>query len=204
MDQDLIIPLLVIVIAVVAVFLFLYTKKQRTSKLKGRYGEEYDRTVQTLGNQRKAEEELAAREKRVEQFEIHSLTAEQKGRFTDSWRIVQARFVDQPSQAVREADDLVKEVMGARGYPITDFEQRAADISVHHPRVVGNYRVARNIAAKNRKGEATTEDLRQAVVAYRELFVDLLEEELPQTKKKHHTVQEEVNHGERNKGAYRN
>ena len=204
MDQDLIIPLLVIVIAVVAVFLFLYTKKQRTSKLKGRYGEEYDRTVQTLGNQRKAEEELAAREKRVEQFEIHSLTAEQKGRFTDTWRMVQARFVDQPSQAVREADDLVKEVMGARGYPITDFEQRAADISVHHPRVVGNYRVARDIAAKNRKGQATTEDLRQAVVAYRELFVDLLEEELPQTKKKHHKVQEEVDHGERNKGAYRN
>ena len=204
MDQDLIIPLLVIVIAVVAVFLFLYTKKQRTSKLKGRYGEEYDRTVQTLGNQRKAEEELAAREKRVEQFEIHSLTAEQKGRFTDNWRMVQARFVDQPSQAVREADDLVKEVMGARGYPITDFEQRAADISVHHPRVVGNYRVARDIAAKNRKGQATTEDLRQAVVAYRELFVDLLEEELPQTKKKHHKVQEEVDHGERNKGAYRN
>ena len=204
MDQDLIVPLLVIGIAVAAILLFLFVRKQRTGKLKRRYGEEYDRTVNTLGNQRKAEEELAAREKRVKQFEIHSLTAEQKGRFTERWRNIQGRFVDQPSQAVGEADDLVKEVMGARGYPITDFEQRAADISVHHPGVVGNYRIARDIAARNRKGQATTEDLRQAVVAYRELFVDLLEEESPKTNKKHHRVAEEVYNGERNKGAYRN
>jgi hypothetical protein len=203
-DQDLIIPLLVIVVAIVAVILFLFVRKQRTSKLKERFGDEYDRTVNVIGNQRKAEQELASREKRVQQFEIHPLTAEQTGRFTEAWRNVQARFVDQPSQAVREADDLVKEVMGVRGYPITDFEQRAADISVHHPKVVGNYRIARDIADKNRKGQATTEDLRQAVVAYRELFVDLLEEEIPQTKKKHHGVTEEVNYGERNKGAYRN
>jgi hypothetical protein len=203
-DRDLLVPLLVIVIAVVAVVLFLFVKKQRTSSLKRRFGDEYDRTVDTIGNQRKAEEELVSREKRVEQFEIHPLTAEQKGRFTESWKIIQGRFVDEPSQAVREADDLVKEVMGSRGYPIADFEQRAADISVHHPTVVGNYRIARDIAAKNRKGQASTEDLRQAVVAYRELFVDLLEEEIPQTKKKHHRVEEEVYHGERNKGAYRN
>jgi hypothetical protein len=203
-DQDLIIPLLVIAVAIVAVILFLFVRKQRTSKLKQKFGEEYDRTVGTLGNQRKAEQELVSREKRVEQFEIHPLTAEQTGRFTEAWRNIQARFVDQPTQAVRDADDLVKEVMGVRGYPITDFEQRAADISVHHPKVVGNYRIARDIAAKNRKGQASTEDLRQAVVAYRELFVDLLEEEIPQTKKKHHRVEEEVYHGERNKGAYRN
>lgn len=204
MDQDILVPLLVVGVAVLAVILFVFFRKQRTSKLREKFGDEYDRTVNVAGSQKKAELELESRAKRVEQFEIHALTPEEKGRFTESWRIVQARFVDEPSRAVREADGLVKEVMGARGYPMADFDQRAADISVHHPQVVGNYRIARDIAEKNRMGEATTEDLRQAVVAYRELFVDLLEEETPQTKKEHHKVVEEVYHGERNKGAYRN
>jgi hypothetical protein len=202
-DQDILIPLLVVAVAVLAVILFMVFRKQRTTRLRQRFGDEYDRTVNATGNQRKAEDELISRAKRVEQFEIHPLSAEQRGQFTETWSEIQGRFVDQPSQAVREADDLVKVVMGARGYPLTDFEQRAADISVHHPRVVGNYRIARDIAAKNRTGEATTEDLRQALMAYRELFVDLLEEETPQTKKKHHKVAQEVYHADRNKGAYR-
>ena len=204
MDRDILMMILIVAVAVVAVVVFVFWRKRQTDTLRQRYGDEYDRTVGTIGNQRKAEQELMSREKRVEKLEIHPLTAEQIGRFTEAWRVTQAKFVDQPSQAVREADDLVKEVMSARGYPMGDFEQRAADISVHHPRVVGNYRIARDIAAKNRSGKASTEDLRQAVVAYRELFVDLLEPETPVThsKKKQHKVVEEVQHGE-HKGAYR-
>lgn len=196
--------LLVAAVVIVGVVLFVFWKKRQTGRLRHRFGEEYDRTVNTVGSQRKAEQELLERTKRVEKFEIRSLTAEQIGRFTEAWRTTQAKFVDQPSKAVSEADGLVKEVMTARGYPMGDFEQRAADISVHHPRVVGNYRIARDIASKNRSGKATTEDLRQALVAYRELFVDLLEPDVPATttKKKSTKVVEEVHHGE-HKGAYR-
>jgi hypothetical protein len=201
-DRELVLVLLVLVVAAVAIVVFLWYRKRHTAKLRDRFGPEYDRTVDATGNQRKAENELISRSKRVEKLEIHPLTAEQKGRYTETWKSTQARFVDEPSQAVNEADDLVKEVMSARGYPVGDFEQRTADISVHHPRVVGNYRIARDIAIKNRKGESTTEDLRQALVAYRELFVDLLEEETPVTKTKHKVV-EEVHNDARNKGAYR-
>ena len=201
MDQDILVPLMVVAVTAIAVVLFVYWRKRQTETLRRRFGDEYDRTVGTVGNQRKAEQELESRAKRVEKFEIRPLTPEQASRFAEEWRDTQARFVDEPSEAIHEADELIQEVMGARGYPIADFEQRAADISVHHPRVVGNYRIAREIATKNRSGEATTEDLRQAFVAYRELFVDLLEEKTPITKK--HQVVEEVYHGEGNKGAYR-
>jgi hypothetical protein len=201
-DREIVLLLLVFIVAAVAIVMFLWYRKRHTQRLRERFGPEYDRTVDAIGNQRKAEHELISRAKRVEKLEIHPLTAEQKGRYTDGWKSTQARFVDEPSQAVNEADDLVKEVMAARGYPVGDFEQRAADISVHHPRVVGNYRIARDIAIKNRKGESTTEDLRQALVAYRELFVDLLEEETPVTKSKHRVV-EEVHNDSRSKGAYR-
>lgn len=201
MDQDILVPLMVVAVTAIAVALFVYWRKRQTETLRRRFGDEYDRTVGTVGNQRKAEQELESRAKRVEKFEIRPLTPEQTSRFAEEWRDTQARFVDEPSRATDDADELIKEVMGARGYPIADFEQRAADISVHHPRVVGNYRIARDIATKNRRGEANTEDLRQAFVAYRELFVDLLEEKTPKTKK--HRVVEEVYHGEGNKGAYR-
>ena len=202
MDRDILMLVLIVAVAAVAVIAFVFWRKRQTDTLRQRFGDEYDRTVNTAGSQREAEQELLSRTKRVEKFEIRPLSAEQIGRFTESWRMTQATFVDDPSKAVGEADDLVKEVMTARGYPMGDFEQRAADISVHHPRVVGNYRIARDIAAKNRGGKATTEDLRQAFVAYRELFVDLLEPEVPVTKKKQHKVVEEVHHGE-HKGSYR-
>ena len=201
MDQDILVPLMVVAVTAIAVVFFVYWRKRQTEALRRRFGDEYDRTVGTVGNQRKAEQELESRAKRVEKFEIRPLTPEQTSRFAEEWTDTQARFVDEPSRATDDADELIKVVMGARGYPIADFEQRAADISVHHPRVVGNYRIARDIATKNRRGEANTEDLRQAFVAYRELFVDLLEEKTPQTKK--HRVVEEVYHGEGNKGAYR-
>jgi hypothetical protein len=127
------------------------------------------------GDKRRAEEELAARQKRVETFHIRSLTAEERSRFSEAWHAVQARFVDDPSGAIVDADQLVKQVMETRGYPMGDFEQRAANISVDHPAVVTNYRAAREIAMENRNGNVNTEKLRQAMVHYRALFEDLLE-----------------------------
>jgi len=161
-------------VAAVAFTLFLFFKKRRTQRLRQQFGPEYERTLKTAGDQRRAEAELAHRQKRVESLKLHELRPEERQSFADGWHATQARFVDEPSAAVQEADDLVKQVMQARGYPMGDFEQRAADISVDHPKVVQNYRAARDIALRNRKGEATTEDLRQAFVYYRQLFEDLL------------------------------
>ncbi len=132
-------------------------------------------------HQRKAEAELAARQERVSKLEIRELTQEEQVRFSDAWRKTQADFVDDPSRAVNEANDLVKEVMRARGYPVGDFEQRAADVSVDHASVVSNYRAAYDIATRNKSSEATTEDLRQAMVHYRSLFEELLAQ--PSTRK---------------------
>jgi hypothetical protein len=129
-----------------------------------------------MGDQRRAESELMKRQERVEQLDIRPLSASQRSEYMGRWRTVQAKFVDDPKGAVTDADALVTEVMKARGYPIADFDQRAADLSVHHPRVVENYRAARDIAQRHRRGEATTEDLRQAMVYCRVLFQDLLED----------------------------
>jgi hypothetical protein len=176
MDQSTVL-LVVAVIAVVAVAIVAWAvvQKMRTKKLRGRFGPEYERTVQQTGGRRKAEDELEARKKRVEKFNIRPLSPEEQTRFAKEWAATQARFVDDPKGAVADANRLVKELMEARGYPVGDFEQRAADISVDHPRVVSNYRSAREIAARSEQGKATTEDLRKAVVYYRELFEELLE-----------------------------
>ena len=163
---------LVIVVVIVAISMM---RRQRSEKLKERFGPEYDRAVDEYGDRRHAEEELAAREKRVEAFHIRPLSAEERNRFLDAWRAIQTRFVDDPSGAIVDAGQLVKEVMETRGYPMGDFEQRAADISVDHPAVVTNYRAARDIAEANRNGRADTEKLRQALIHYRALFEDLLE-----------------------------
>ena len=193
---------IVVVAVAAAIAIFLYFRKRYTERLRKHFGAEYDRTVEAKGNQREAEKELIAREKRVESFQIRSLLPEDRNRYAEAWKVTQKRFVDQPSAAVREADELVQQVMHARGYPVADFEQRVADISVHHPRVVHNYRIARDIAERNRKGEATTEDLRQALVAYRDLFVDLLDEEVP-SKKDKQVMKEDYYNESRNKREYR-
>lgn len=168
----------VIVIAVVIVLLLavaFFLRRRRSRNLRKHFGPEYKRAVDQFGDQRKAEEELAAREERVRKFEIHRLEPGEQARFAEAWDAAKARFVDEPSQAVRDAEGLVKDVMAARGYPVGDFEQRAADVSVDHPNVVKNYRAAHEIAARNNSGNATTEDLRQALVYYRSLFEELLE-----------------------------
>jgi type II secretory pathway pseudopilin PulG len=170
---------LIIILAVLAVLIvigiFLYVRGRRSEQLRKQFGPEYKRAVDQYGDQRKAEEALVEREKRVRKLDIRGLTAEQQKRFADNWKRTQALFVDEPSRAATEANSLVNELMQTRGYPVGDFEQRAADISVDHPHVVSNYRAARDIAERNKSGKATTEDLRQAMVHYRSLFEELLE-----------------------------
>jgi hypothetical protein len=159
----------------IVVGVFFYIRGRRSEKLRKQFGPEYKRAVDQYGDQRKAEEALAEREKRVRKLDIRGLTAEEQNRFAGSWKRTQALFVDEPSRAVDEANSLVKELMQTRGYPVGDFEQRAADVSVDHPNVVTNYRAARDIAERNKSGKASTEDLRQAMVRYRSLFEELLE-----------------------------
>jgi hypothetical protein len=171
----LVILAIVVVTVVIVIGAYLFIQRRRSEKLRKQFGPEYERALNKYGDQRKAEEELAGREKRVRKVEIRVLTAEEQNRFDAAWKRTQARFVDEPSRAVGEADGLVKEIMQTRGYPVGDFEQRAADVSVDHPNVVTDYRAARDIAARNNSGQATTEDLRQAMVHYRSLFQELLE-----------------------------
>lgn len=163
--------LIALVIGVVA---WLVMQKQRTLKLKRRFGPEYDLTVSELGSRVKAESELTSREKRVAELEIVPLTPADAVRFTQAWSALQGRFIDNPKGVVLDADHLVRELMAKRGYPMGDFEHRAADISVAHPGVVAAYRAARDIAARDERGEADTEELRKAVVHYRTLFDELL------------------------------
>jgi FtsZ-interacting cell division protein ZipA len=150
------------------------SRHQRTERLQGKFGQEYDRTVEEKG-QKQAEAELSDRQERVESMPIQRLSPEQTEQFSQLWTATQARFVDDPGGAVTDADRLVADVMRTRGYPVGDFEQRAADVSVDHPQVVANYRAAHEIAVRHSRAEATTEELRQAMVHYRALFNELLE-----------------------------
>jgi hypothetical protein len=165
----------VLVVIAVAAVAWTYMQRQRRARLRDRFGPEYDRTVQEVGTPQKAEAILDARARRVEKLKIRPLSREQGESFLREWRRVQGLFVDDPDGAVAAADRLVTQVMAARGYPIEDFETRAADLSVDHPRVVENYRIARDLAQRRERREAGTEELRQAVVNYRALFNDLLD-----------------------------
>jgi hypothetical protein len=153
---------------------FSYRRKQ-SKKLQDRFGPEYDRAIQDLGSRAKAETELKARTLRVESLEITALAQAEAVRFNVSWNGLQSRFVDDPRGVVVQADQLVRELMLKRGYPMRDFEHRAADISVDHPAVAENYRAAQAIALRSEQGAVSTEDLRKAVVHYRALFDELLE-----------------------------
>ena len=169
------IAIIVAVAAIVLVALALWLIQQRRrSELKGRFGLEYDRTIKTAETRGEGEKQLVEREKRVEHFQLKTLEPDEAQRFSNQWRSAQGHFVDEPSGAIKEADGLVQQVMSARGYPITNFEQQAADISVDHPEVVSNYRAAHTIAEKNQNDGSSTEDLRQAMVFYRSLFEELL------------------------------
>jgi hypothetical protein len=176
MDPKLI-ALAAVVVVIIAVVVLLYVRKRRstTADLRKKFGPEYDRAVRVHGAGRKAEAKLEDREKRVEKLDIRDLDPIERERFLKQWESVQSRFVDSPKGAVAEGDDLVTSLMKVRGYPVSDFDQRAADISVDHPRVVENYRSAHEVALRVGKNEATTEDLRTAMIHYRSLFEELVQ-----------------------------
>lgn len=165
---------IVILVALLAVA-WLLTRQRQSRHLQDRFGPEYRRAVATHGGRTKAEAELKAREQRVERLKITTLEPADAARFGEEWRSLQSRFVDDPKRVVAAADLLVRELMVKRGYPMADFERRAADLSVDYPAVVENYRAAQAVATLNERGDANTEQLRKAVVYYRDLFDELLE-----------------------------
>jgi hypothetical protein len=165
-------------------------RRKQSVRLQRRFGPEYTRVVSARGDRSKAEAELLAREKRVERFKLRALTAEDAAKFGQAWERLQTRFVDDPKGVVVEADRLVRDLMVTRGYPMADFESRAADISVDHPTVAEAYRSARAIAVRDQRGEANTEELRKAIVHYRTLFDELLE--IPQSRRASATNTEAV------------
>ena len=172
MDPKTILIIAVAVIVLLAVA-FAVIRKRRSETLRRHFGPEYERTVREHGS--KGEQVLLQREKRVEKFHIRDLALDERERFITEWRTVQSRFVDDPGGAVNEADVLLTRLMQTRGYPMSDFETRAADISVSHPRVVDNYRAGHELALRHQRGEASTEDLRNALIYYRSLFDELVQ-----------------------------
>ena len=172
----------IIIIAALALGAVLWSRRARSEHLRDQFGPEYDRAVEAKGDRSKAEADLAAREKRVAKLNIRPLEPAERREFTERWTDVQARFVDDPARAVAFADALLGDVMKARGYPVSDFSQRAGDISVDHPVVVEHYHEAHDIALRHERGEASTEDLRQAMIHYRALFDNLVGASAPATR----------------------
>jgi hypothetical protein len=165
----------VAVVLVVAIAVWRAAVRRRTSQLQGAFGPEYDRTLESAENKRAAEAQLAARKERREQLDVRPLTQAARERYLNQWQTVQAQFVDTPAAAVASADQLIQSVMGERGYPVEDFDTRAADVSVDHPQVVENYREGHRLAERCADGNGSTEDLRQAMRHYRALFEELVE-----------------------------
>ena len=170
-----IVTAVVVIIAILAVVAVLFViRRRKTEHLKQKFGSEYDRLVHQHGDPQRAETVLAEREKRVSHFELRTLPPVERERYVQQWAFVQRKFVDDPKGAVNEADTLVTEVMNARGYPMSEFHQRADDISVNYPQAVDNYRAAHDIVLRHGRGQAGTEDLRKAMVHFRSLFDELL------------------------------
>jgi hypothetical protein len=174
MDPKIVVAIIVVLAIILIAAIVIARRRHRSTHLKQHFGSEYEREVQQRGDPAKAEAALVERETRVNKLSIRDLPATERTAYADEWAAVQRRFVDDPSMAVNEADRLVNRLMTARGYPMSDFDQRAADISVNYPNVVQNYRSAREIVVRHTGGRASTEDLRQAMVYYRSLFEELL------------------------------
>lgn len=170
-----IIAVVLVLVIVGAILAPIFARRKRSERLHDQFGTEYDHTVQALGDEKKAQTELDERQKHVKALDIRPLSVGERERYLTDWTAVQSKFVDEPGQAIVDADRLIMEVMHLRAYPVSDFEQRAADVSVSYPALVSNYRAARAIAIKNEQHQATTEELRQAVIYYRSLFEELLE-----------------------------
>jgi len=164
-----------IVVFIVGGFLGVYfSRRQRTKRLQKKFGPEYEHAVKELGDQSEAEDELDARLERVESLDFQELSMDQKQHYAEEWQTTQVKFVDQPLVSIREADQLIKEIMAEKGYPVEDFDRRAADISVDYPELVVNYRNMREIVDKSNREDISTEELRQAMVHSRSLFEELL------------------------------
>lgn len=172
--NEIVIAVVAIVALVVLALIVNAFNRRRTRQLRAQFGPEYDRTVAEVGRRSKAEDRLAERSERVHKFEIRPPNTAERERYVAEWGRVQAHFVDAPAGAVAEADQLLGDVMAACGYPVGDFEQRAADISVDHPVVTQNYRAAHEIALRQASGRASTEELRRAMIHYRALFDELV------------------------------
>jgi hypothetical protein len=177
--QLIVAALALLVVVLIIVGAFIERRKAKTAAFRNRFGTEYDRAVLTQGSPRKAETKLADRETRVEALKIRDLGAAERDRFATEWHTVQSRFVDHPRAAVTEADDLINALLEARGYPLAGFEQRADDLSVTYPRVMENYRIAHGVALRPGQLEASTEELRVAMIQYRAIFDELLQDKKP-------------------------
>ena len=165
----------VLVVVILGIILGLvFSRRGNTKQLRDRFGTEYDHTVQAMGSEKKAQTELKDRQKHVKTLDIRPLSPSERERYLADWSAVQSKFVDEPGKAIVDADRLIMEVMQLRAYPVADFDQRAADVSVSYPALVSNYRAARAIALKNEQHKAGTEELRQALIYYRSLFEELL------------------------------
>lgn len=176
MTTVIIVIVVVVVLAALAGAAVAISRKRRSDQLRQEFGPEYDRALENSGSRAEAEKELAERRKRHDQLELRPIDPQTRERFQHDWKMIQAEFVDDPGGAVDKADSLVTTIMRERGYPVDDFDQRAADVSVEHPRVVENYREARRVRDAHRNGSAGTEDLRGAVTSYRSLVDALLDE----------------------------
>jgi uncharacterized protein YneF (UPF0154 family) len=168
------ITVVLVLVIIGAILGLVLARRRRSERLHDQLGPEYDRTVQAMGGEKKAQTELEERRKHVEALDIRPLSLSERERYLADWTAVQSKFVDEPGQAIVDADRLIMQVMQTRAYPVSDFEQRAADISVNYPALVSNYRAAREIAVKNEQQQANTEELRQAMIHYRSLFEELL------------------------------
>jgi len=168
------ISIAVAVLIVTGIVAWFAIRSRRSQKLRQKFGPEYDYTMEKVGDRRTAEESLLEREKRVNQLAIRALDPYEWDQYQTRWVEIQADFVDKPSESVEKANQLIKEVMATRGFPVADFEQRVADISVLYPDFVSNYRNAHAIAVRSQRNEVSTEDLRQAMVYYHSLFDELL------------------------------
>lgn len=175
MNTSTVVVAIVVVIAVV-IAIALIAKNQRRQKLKQRFGPEYQRAIQETGSTTRAEAKLQKLESRVQGYKLVALSAPARTEFVGAWQRIQSRFVDDPRNALSEADRLIQKLMTARGYPVADFEQRAADISVDHPLVVEHYRAGHDISVRHAQGRASTEEMRQAMISYRTLFAELADE----------------------------
>jgi hypothetical protein len=174
MTQQTVILLIAAAVVLVGTLAWLAWTSAQTRALRTHFGPEYERAVEAAGDRRKAEAELRARQRRVDTLRLRALAEAERARYLEGWQSVQARFVDAPRQAVAEADRLVGAVMNDCGYPMEEFEQRVADVSVDHPQVVTHYRAAHQVATRDGKSPASTEELRTALLHYRALFEDLL------------------------------